>query len=187
MSPRRIQQRRIKGWRMPSDARSCARPSIYGNPFVLRTYAALARVPAADLVTPWEYEDRVSADGRRHDMHWPGGDITEHHVRYMTQEEVVATHRRALIAPTPSLRLRVRYHGHTYDVTVDTVRRDLTGLDLACFCPLDEPCHVDTLLWAANAPLAEVKEAAIAEYERIRESALRVAALHPALEVAHAR
>ena len=36
------------------------------------------------------------------------------------------------------------------DFTVDDVRRDLAGHDLACWCPLDEPCHADVLLDVAN-------------------------------------
>ncbi len=32
------------------------------------------------------------------------------------------------------------------------VRRALAGRDLACWCPLDEPCHADVLLRVANAP-----------------------------------
>jgi hypothetical protein len=35
-------------------------------------------------------------------------------------------------------------------VTVDDVRRELRGHDLACYCPLDEPCHADVLLDVAN-------------------------------------
>ena len=35
--------------------------------------------------------------------------------------------------------------------TVDDVRRELRGKDLACWCPLDEPCHADLLLDIANA------------------------------------
>ena len=35
-------------------------------------------------------------------------------------------------------------------VTVDDVQRELGGRDLACYCPLDEPCHADVLLEAAN-------------------------------------
>jgi hypothetical protein len=35
-------------------------------------------------------------------------------------------------------------------VTVDDVRRDLAGHDLACWCPLDRPCHGDVLLEVAN-------------------------------------
>jgi hypothetical protein len=35
-------------------------------------------------------------------------------------------------------------------VTVDDVVRELAGRDLACYCPLDQPCHADVLLDVAN-------------------------------------
>jgi hypothetical protein len=35
-------------------------------------------------------------------------------------------------------------------VTTDDVERELRGRDLACYCPLDEPCHADVLLEVAN-------------------------------------
>jgi hypothetical protein len=35
-------------------------------------------------------------------------------------------------------------------VTVDDVKRELRRRDLACYCPLDEPCHADVLLTVAN-------------------------------------
>ncbi|MCC8364271.1 DUF4326 domain-containing protein [Lysobacter sp. A6] len=31
------------------------------------------------------------------------------------------------------------------------VRSQLAGLDLACWCPLDGPCHADVLIDIANA------------------------------------
>jgi len=31
-----------------------------------------------------------------------------------------------------------------------TIRDDLAGKDLACWCPLDQPCHADVLLELAN-------------------------------------
>jgi uncharacterized protein DUF4326 len=34
------------------------------------------------------------------------------------------------------------------------VRGELRGRDLACWCPLDQPCHADVLLEIANAPVA---------------------------------
>jgi len=30
------------------------------------------------------------------------------------------------------------------------VQRELRGKDLACWCPLDQPCHADILLEVAN-------------------------------------
>lgn len=32
----------------------------------------------------------------------------------------------------------------------DDVRRELRGKNLACWCPLDKPCHADVLLEIAN-------------------------------------
>lgn len=32
----------------------------------------------------------------------------------------------------------------------DIARLDLRGQDLACWCPLDQPCHADVLLELAN-------------------------------------
>ena len=34
--------------------------------------------------------------------------------------------------------------------TVEDIRRELAGRNLACWCPLDEPCHADVLLDIAN-------------------------------------
>lgn len=35
-------------------------------------------------------------------------------------------------------------------VTVEDVKQQLRGSDLACYCPLNEPCHADVLLQLAN-------------------------------------
>jgi hypothetical protein len=35
-------------------------------------------------------------------------------------------------------------------ITIEDVERDLRGRDLACYCPLDQPCHADVLLEFAN-------------------------------------
>jgi hypothetical protein len=37
------------------------------------------------------------------------------------------------------------------EVTVDDVRQELAGRDLACWCRADLPCHADVLLEVANA------------------------------------
>jgi len=38
----------------------------------------------------------------------------------------------------------------TLGYTTADVRRELRGKNLACFCPLDQPCHADVLLCEAN-------------------------------------
>lgn len=42
-----------------------------------------------------------------------------------------------------SLRL-YRQHAESFDR--DRLRAELAGRDLACWCPLDQPCHADVLL-----------------------------------------
>jgi len=36
------------------------------------------------------------------------------------------------------------------DFSVQDVRRELRGRDLACWCPLDQACHAGVLLTIAN-------------------------------------
>jgi hypothetical protein len=35
-------------------------------------------------------------------------------------------------------------------ITIEDVKQQLRGADLACYCPLNEPCHADVLLEVAN-------------------------------------
>jgi len=57
----------------------------------------------------------------------------------LTREEAVTRYRSDLI-------------NRLLAVTVDDARRELAGHDLACWCPLDQPCHADVLLELANPP-----------------------------------
>lgn len=44
----------------------------------------------------------------------------------------------------------VAYRDDVPGLTEGMVRRELAGKDLACWCPLDQPCHADVLLELAN-------------------------------------
>lgn len=135
----------MRGWRMPAGAVYVGRPSRWGNPFRVGTYTGLARVPAIDG-SPWEYEGRISADGARHDYYHADGSVTVHHIRYMTRAECVEMYRRLLTGDiTPAM------HSSGW-LTINEVRTGLAGCDLACWCPLDQPCHADVLLEIANRP-----------------------------------
>jgi hypothetical protein len=182
--PIRIQKRRVAGWKGDRDPVYVGRGTVWGNPYRLGTHAGLARVPAADLETPWEYEGRVSADGADHEMCWPSGMVTHHTVRYMTRDEIVQTHRSALLAPRPGLALVYRHRGKTHrltEVTVDLVRERLAGRDLSCWCKPNESCHADILLWVANTDEDEVRAAVAQEKAKARAYAARLLALHPEL------
>jgi hypothetical protein len=142
--PVRIQRRRVKGWRMPPDAIYVGRGSRWGNPY--RVGEALARVPALDG-SPWEPEDRISANGYEHPYFHPGGRVTRHVSRLMTVEQVVQAYRWEF-----ERHGGIRRHGWAKAGDLEQLR----GKNLACWCPLGDaqgnrvPCHADVLLELAN-------------------------------------
>jgi hypothetical protein len=104
MTPRRIQLRRTKGWRLPANAIVVSRPSRWGNPF--KVGDVIHRGP------PYSGRDE----------------------RVRDRAHAVQLYKRWIFSPTRSADLIPLLRGH----------------DLACWCPLDEPCHADVLLDLAN-------------------------------------
>lgn len=149
--PVRIRLSRAKGWRKPPGAVVVARPSKWATPFRYCGQSGLVRYPAALSAAPWELEGRSSADGAYHPYHHPDGRVTPCRVRYGTRAELVELFRRALLRePDESIRMTWGADDRAVSVTVDDVRRELAGRDLACWCPLDQPCHADVLLKISN-------------------------------------
>ena len=70
----------------------------------------------------------------------PGGAINREPHDPLTVEQAIESYRNSVT------------HDPAY---VATIREKLGGRDLACWCPLDQPCHADVLLEIANSP-AEV-------------------------------
>lgn len=92
--PTRVQLRRTKGWKMPPNTVSVARPTKWGNPYVVGDWGS-----PKECVDAYELGIGVA-----------GG-----------------------VIPYDDL-------------------HELRGKNLACFCPLDQPCHADVLLDLANRP-----------------------------------
>lgn len=139
MSPQRIQLRRTKGWRLPPGAINCARPSKWGNwyrvakigdRYKLAHFREALPDPNAFVV------EQIDKWGIRTGAQWAGfADRTE------ASAFAVELHRRALLAT------RVDLDGlHHHDYYLGPLR----GHDLACWCPLGQPCHADVLLDLAN-------------------------------------
>lgn len=148
----RIQLKRVKGWRLPEGAVKVDRSTRWGNPYKLGT--ALVRYPALDG-TEWEHEGRLTAPQPRSAFVHPNGDVTTHEIRVASAEQVVEMFRRDLMGEAPYwFRPRSARFG------LEDVRTVLAGRDLACWCPLDHPCHADVLLQLAAGTL--VAEAAVA-------------------------
>lgn len=119
--PKRIQRKRTKGWRMPEGAVSCTRPGRFGNPFHVGQWLTLYQ--SLKL-----FRDAVHGiwdpENVQHLSDDPAHEIYE---AFCVWKSRLGKH------PT------------------ETIKAELRGKDLACFCSLDQPCHADVLLELANA------------------------------------
>lgn len=135
-TPARIQRRRTKGWRKPEGAVIVDRTSRWGNPFTVGS-RYVSRTAFHNAPYP-ERDDR------------PLG-TTEHPAwsPWPAWTETVAVVRDRAHA-VELFRAHVAYNDDVWDP--ETLRRELGGRDLVCWCPLDEPCHAAVLLELANQP-----------------------------------
>ncbi len=124
--PRRIQRRRTKGWRMPENTVYVGRGTKWGNPFRVGD--------TLDLNTREPLLSKRPARVREH----TGGMLTAELARDLYRMFLV--YRSS--SSTPAVLNMPWAH---------QARNELTGRNLACWCPLDEPCHADVLLELANA------------------------------------
>lgn len=143
-APKRIQRRRVKGWRLPPGAKIVDRSSRWGNPFAVRrrnmcdvTTARTVTKDSATALMPVEWVVVPIRDLPCIISGVEAGTVETGTVlaRFSTREEahVDAVARYRMWIPTSGL-----------DVGL------LTGFDLACPCGPEFSCHVDVLLELAN-------------------------------------
>ena len=125
--PKRIQRKRTKGWRMPAGAVFVGRPTKWGNPFKVECLYDNRRSggnASWGVLEAFNLGDSgVTALGYSQTHH----DIAEARARAVNLYEAVIADGRLKIETSP-----------------------LRGQNLACWCPLDQPCHADVLLRLAN-------------------------------------
>ena len=123
--PVRIQRRRTKGWRLPEGAVCVSRPGPWGNPFpvIKGVSTSMGVAKVIWAVGTWESPAMWFRDTKAE-----AGALS------------IAAHRSWLGQPAQS-------------ALVDRARIILRGCDIACWCGLTDPCHGDTWLEIANAPL----------------------------------
>jgi hypothetical protein len=125
--PERIQLRRTRGWRKPEGAIVVARPSRWGNPYTVGAVGvAWSGETGGDA--GFYGERRVWVDSA------PLGPLTAEQSVSLYRDDLVAN----LADPDPH-----------FDDLRDALA-ELAGHDLACWCPLDAPCHGDVLLELAS-------------------------------------
>lgn len=150
--PKRIRRKRTKGWRMPEGAVYVGRPSKWGNPFLLQgnwiCWAAIAwgfradapgrRAAAVAMFRAWlttEVEEGPLAKDN-------AGGVFEYSDG---SRQTVGEHFRGLAAALSPI------YADEVKLPPRPLLDELRGKDLACWCPLDQPCHADVLLEIANA------------------------------------
>jgi hypothetical protein len=120
----RIQLRRTKGWRKPDGAIVVARPSKWGNPYTINMMRQRIADVAAALQTDPLLDPRVMAvEAFRCDLTY-GPDSPWWW-----------------------------FGPHMQIIRMAGDLDELRGHDLACWCPIDRPCHADVLLEIANQEL----------------------------------
>ena len=125
MYPKRIQRRRTKGWRVPANAKSVARPSRWGNPFKIS--------PAELLASGHDLKEQARRGGPNK----------------LTRDEANAgwiPYARAMVVR------KFRTYALERMMEEPEWLAPLRGKDLACYCKPDEACHADVLIELANSP-----------------------------------
>ena len=112
VTPRRIQRKRTKGWRLPSNTVCVSRPSKWGNPFRVVRDRWAWNVFAYNMILE------------------KTGPLTR------CKAAALAVEFFEMHMDDPDLQAKARI--------------ELRGKNLACYCPLDHPCHADVLLYIAN-------------------------------------
>lgn len=149
--PERIQRQRTSGWKMPEGAVYVGRPGRWGNPFQFHDRDTGKVRYRPETPDEFEYEGRICKPDRRKPYVHPDGTVTDFYVRWATRAEIVELFRRTLLEPDRGmLGAYPSRQGRFTRVTAEQVRLNLRGKDLACWCPLDQPCHADVLLAIAN-------------------------------------
>ena len=135
-APKRVQRQRTKGWRMPDGAVYVGRPSKWGNPY--RFNGDMPEIVTHDDGRSWWFPNTGGFDVVVKD-----GGLTYAAPPDSALHAIVSMYRDDLLAGTLS-------HDGGFPLSAADVRQELAGRDLACWCPLDQPCHADVLLEIAN-------------------------------------
>jgi hypothetical protein len=140
MMPVRIQRKRTKGWKMPPNTVSVTRPGKWGNPFNLKS--------SEHCWTALAYGCKANPAGRQ-------AASVKMFREWIEAGKIMVVKDCGLYIGTDadaSTAIAVSPPVAAYKPpSLDEVRRELRGKNLACFCKPGDPCHADVLLELANA------------------------------------
>jgi hypothetical protein len=127
----RIQRKRSKGWKSPSNTVYVGRPTVWGNPFYVRTTLYRDKWQVRhyeELLAEFPTKREAQAEAVRLFEKWFNTEIAE---------------------PDSNLhnfRNKYSWKGFTLACAVNMLR----GKNLSCWCRADEPCHAEVILRLAN-------------------------------------
>jgi hypothetical protein len=137
----RIQLRRTKGWRKPEGAIVVSRPSVFGNPAVIECDRSIR-----NTVNPWH----VFAGDVGPGLGWCETERDARALAVKFFREWVLTKDGSFVIQRHADQGRTHAYCEAHKRLHERLP-ELAGRDLACWCPLDQPCHADVLLEIANA------------------------------------
>lgn len=123
MMPQRIQRRRSKGWKMPDNTIYVGRPSPFKNQFRVGGYFIIGD---------------------------PGGHSGPFRMAWCETLPSHADERFTFIKDRATAVEMYERYLETDKNLVHRIKQELRGKCLACWCPIDQPCHADVLLRIAN-------------------------------------
>jgi hypothetical protein len=126
--PIRIHRERVKGWKLPEGAVIVTRPSRWGNPFAIGELVQQFPGGYAKLYAGSQLPGVYFSDDPGH--------AVRYEIRPVADRADAVDLFRAHLLQYPAL-------------LIPPIREHLAGKDLACWCPLSEPCHADVLLRVA--------------------------------------
>jgi len=143
--PTRIQRKRTKGFSLPENTVCVDRTTQWGNPFKLQgDMIYLDCSQRRKILNPWVYlcmgdiDDVVELYLCCFSKNYGMGHIALHLFRKKAALPAKDFHRML-----PDLQY---WHNELSSRDLSP----LSGKNLACWCPLDQPCHADVLLTIAN-------------------------------------
>ncbi len=135
MKPKRIQKSRAKEWRKPEGSMIVSRPFRYGNPFkldggMIYCDASYTWHNSLDLWVLYDKRVYSKKEGRKKVVElynaWIRQTLKSNRYTYC-----------CMVAPCP--------------FTIEDIKRELKGRDLACWCKESEKhCHAEILLKISN-------------------------------------
>lgn len=136
-APKRIQRKRTKGWRMPDGAVYVGRPTVFGNPFSAYKCGCCGC---------WDVKDDNDVTYLVDHQFVRQAAVRADRSTWTTQRQAVGESVRLYVDELTYWFGGRMKNDEPFREAVESLR----GLDLACWCPLDQPCHADVLLEIAN-------------------------------------